>query len=117
MRIPVALINWDQEKAFEGVNHKCLFEVLKVFGFEKNYISWIKMLYTGATFKIRINGHLTEDIPFESGVRQGCSLSGGIYELALEPLLHRIRMNPKIPGLMPARTPITSHKSLNSESE
>ncbi|CAF1592636.1 unnamed protein product [Didymodactylos carnosus] len=96
MRLPVALINWDQEKAFDRVNHKYLFEVLKVFGFGKNYISWI-------------NGLSTDDIPFESGVRQGCSLSGGIYVLALEPLLHRIRMNPKIPGLMP---PGGQYKSL-----
>ncbi|CAF1323991.1 unnamed protein product [Didymodactylos carnosus] len=58
-------------------------------------------MYTGATFRIKINDSITQPIKFESGVRQGCSASGIIYVVCLEPLLHSIRNNPKIPGIIP----------------
>ena len=58
-------------------------------------------MYSNATFRIKINNGINNDIPFKSGVRQGCSLSGGLYVLCLEPLLHYIRCNPCIPGVIP----------------
>ncbi|CAF0814537.1 unnamed protein product [Didymodactylos carnosus] len=60
-------------------------------------------MYTGATFRIKINDAITQPIDFESGVRQGCSLSSIIYIACLEPLLHNIRNNPKIPDIIPPR--------------
>ncbi|CAF1287356.1 unnamed protein product [Didymodactylos carnosus] len=58
-------------------------------------------MYNGATFRIKINGTITHPINFESGVRQGCSSSGIIYVVCLEPLLYNLRNNPKIPGTIP----------------
>ncbi|CAF0977242.1 unnamed protein product [Didymodactylos carnosus] len=98
---PIGIILWDQEKAFDRINHQYLFAVLRIFGFGENFINWVKLLYTNATFRIKINESITKQIRFDCGVRQGCSLSGEIYVIGLEPLLHRIRMNPRIPGIIP----------------
>jgi len=101
MRQPIGIVQWDQEKAFDRVNHEYLFESLKRCGFGLHFINWIKLLYTNATFRIKINNGISGTIPFESGVRQGCSLSGNLFVICLEPLLHNIRRNSRIPGVIP----------------
>ncbi|CAF4259501.1 unnamed protein product, partial [Rotaria magnacalcarata] len=99
-RDPIAIIQWDQEKAFDRINHVYLLETLKRLGFGSNFISWIKLLYLNATFKIKINNSITDPISFKSGIRQGCPLSGGLFVLCIEPLLHNIRRNARIPGVL-----------------
>ncbi|CAF4543415.1 unnamed protein product [Rotaria sp. Silwood2] len=98
---PIGVVQWDQEKAFDRINHDYLVELLRRFGFGRDFISWIKLLYTNATFRIKINNAISDSIPFKSGVRQGCSLSGNLFVICLEPLLHNIRRNPRIPGVIP----------------
>ena len=74
-----ALIFLDQEKAFDRVEHKFLFKTLQGFGFGDNFIDWLKILYSNATTKIKVNGHFTESIPLTRGLRQGCPLSPSLY--------------------------------------
>ena len=40
-------------------------------------------------------------ILFKSGVHEGCSLSGNLVVICLEPLLQNIRRNPRILGVFP----------------
>ena len=100
-RQPIGLIQWDQEKAYDRINHQYLLETLNRFGFGPQFIKWIRLLYTNATFQIKMNNALSKKISFNSGVRQGCPLSGGLYVLCIEPLLYSIRRNPRIPGVIP----------------
>jgi hypothetical protein len=108
-RIPLGIAIWDQEKAFDRVNHLYLFEVLKHFGFGNYFIKMIQLLYTNSTFTIKFNNLLSEKLLFNSGIRQGCSLSGYLYVMCLEPLLNLIRKNPKIPGVL---VPGSQYKSI-----
>lgn len=39
----------------------------------------------------KLNGSLSAPFSVQRGLRQGCSSSGMLYSLAIEPLLHRIR--------------------------
>ncbi|CAF3957632.1 unnamed protein product, partial [Rotaria magnacalcarata] len=116
-RDPIAIIQWDQEKAFDRINHVYLLETLKRLGFGSNYINWIKLLYLNATFKIKINNSITDPISFKSGIRQGCPLSGGLFVLCIEPLLHNIRRNVRIPGVLPpgSQFPSVVRSILNKE--
>jgi hypothetical protein len=100
-REPIGTVQWDQDKAFNRISHEYLFETLKRFGFRMNFIGWITLLYTNASFRIRINNSISDVIPFKSGVGQGCSLSGGLFVMCSEPLLIDIRHNPRIPGVLP----------------
>ncbi|CAF3489106.1 unnamed protein product [Rotaria socialis] len=92
--IPYIEIQWDQEKAFDRINHVYLLETLKRLGFGSNFINWIK-----------------------SGIRQGCPLSGGLFVLCIEPLLHNIRRNARIPGVLPpgSRFPSVVRSILNKD--
>lgn len=87
----VGLISLDQEKAFDRVEHLYLWRILERFGLNPGFIAMIKVLYQDIESALKINGGLSTPFKVERGVRQGCSLSGMLYALSIEPLLHRIR--------------------------
>lgn len=89
--VDLGVLSLDQEKASDRVNHKYLFEVLKNFGFGKNFISYIQLLYSEVFVIVKAGGGLSAPIPVLKGIRQGCPLSGQLYRLAIEPLLCRLR--------------------------
>ena len=93
-----AFIFLDQEKAFDRVNHKFLFKVMRSFGFGDSFIHWIHLLYSNATAVLNINGFLSKPISFDRGVRQGCPLSSFLYVMVIEVLALQLRGNPNIVG-------------------
>ena len=50
--LPGLLLNVDFEKAFDTVDWKFLFKVLKAFGFKKNTCRWIETFYTNIKFTV-----------------------------------------------------------------
>ena len=99
MQKPSILFSLDMEKAFDRVSHTFLMKVLEKTGLPENFIKWTKCLYKGATSRVRNNGKLTEPVPFNRGVRQGCPLSLYLFVLVAETLSHAIRNEPKILGI------------------
>ncbi len=96
----IGLLSIDQEKAFYCVGHNFLLNVLKAF-FGETLISWITLLYRGASVMLKVGGELSCPVPVKRGIRQGCSLSGQLYSLAIEPLLIKLKNSLKgfhIPG-------------------
>ena len=93
-----AFIFLDQEKAFDRVDHDFLYKVMEGFGIGIAFIKWVQVLYSNATTKIKINGHLSNNIPLGRGVRQGCPLSALLYVLVIEVLALQLRKNPNIVG-------------------
>ena len=91
--IPLAILNLDQKKAFDNVDHGYLFNIMKVMGFGNRFISYIQFLYEDAESLIKVCGSLTAPFSFEKGIRQGCPLSGLLYTIAIEPLLNSLREN------------------------
>lgn len=89
--INLGLISIDQEKAFDRVEHRYLWETMAAFGFSPGFIAHIRTLYSDIISILKINGGLSAPFSVGRGIRQGCSLSGMLYTLAIEPLLHRLR--------------------------
>ena len=85
-----ALISIDQEKAFDRVEHQYLWQTLRAFGFSPGFIAKIQVLYRDIASILKINGGLASPFNVRRGVRQGCSLSGMLYSLTIEPLLHKL---------------------------
>ena len=88
----------DREKAFDRVEHQFLHKVLHAFGFGDSFINWVKLLQANATTRIKVNGHLTTDIPLKRGARQGDPLSFYEYVIVDEVLALQLRNNPNIVG-------------------
>lgn len=89
----VGLISLDQEKAFDRVEHQYLLDTLEAFGFIKDFVDKIKVLYNDTESVIKVNGGLSAPFKLKGGVRQGCPLSGMLYSVAIEPFLHKVREN------------------------
>lgn len=97
----VGVLSIDQEKAFDWVGHEYIFKVLESFGFGDVYISWIHLLYKGASIMLKMGNGLIYPVPVKRGIQQGCPLSGQLYSLAIEPLLCKLRNELKgfvVPG-------------------
>jgi exonuclease III len=97
--IPLGIISLDQRKAFDRVHHEYLTNTLKAFGFGDYFLQCINTLYTDVTSLLKINNKLTSPFAFKRGIRQGCSLSGQLYAICLEPLLHKLRSPEGISGV------------------
>ncbi|CAC5389697.1 unnamed protein product [Mytilus coruscus] len=93
------LVSFDQEKAFDRVEHNYTFQVLKKMNFPPGIIRWIEIIYKHKKSTIQINGQLTKEIKIERSIRQGCSLSMTIYALIIEPLASNIRNSKDIKGI------------------
>ncbi|KAI2646772.1 putative 149 kDa protein [Labeo rohita] len=87
----IGLVSIDQEKAFDRVEQKYLWETMVAFGFTSGFINKIKRLYCNVQSVLKINGVLSAPFQVQQGIRQGCPLSGMLYSLAFEPLVQKLR--------------------------
>ncbi|CAC5424967.1 unnamed protein product [Mytilus coruscus] len=93
------LIAFDQEKAFDRVEHEFILQVLRAMNFPSNFIRWIEIIYTDITSKVIINGALSDKIVILRSIRQGCPISISIKALIIETLACKIRTNNNIQGI------------------
>ena len=56
------LVNLDQKKAFDCVNHTLLLNFLEQFGFRPDFLMWVWTFYRGANVPIILNGWLTNQM-------------------------------------------------------
>ena len=91
--VPLAVVNLDQKKAFDNVDHGYLFNTMRAMGFGDAFVSYIKLLYNGAQSLVKVCSSLTAPVAFDKGIRQGCPLSGLLYSIAIEPFLNQLRNN------------------------
>ena len=96
--LEAAFIFLDQEKAFDRVDHQFLHKTMNAFGIGKNFIQWVQQIYSTAVTRVKMNGFLSDPIPYGRGVRQGDPLSFLLYILTIELFALQIRANQNIVG-------------------
>ena len=77
----LSLLFIDLAKAFDKVPHDLLWSKLGKMGFNKQFIDLLKSLYKDSYVTIIVNGHKTDKIMINSGVKQGCPLSPLLWAL------------------------------------
>ena len=71
----IALIFIDLSKAYDCVSHQKLWNKLLSLGLHVDFIKLLNSLYHKSTVKVSINGHLSGDVHYNRGIKQGCVLS------------------------------------------
>ena len=93
------LLQVDQEKAFDKIDRNFLFKTMEKMGISPIFINFIKTLYKQNTSMITNNGFLSEQIPLQRGLRQGCPLSLPLYVIQGEVTTININNNNSIKGM------------------
>ena len=62
------IISLDQEKVYDKIDHKYLWEILEEFRFSKEFIELVKTIYSKAKTSVIINGVIPAPIKLDRGV-------------------------------------------------
>ena len=83
------VIYLDLSDAFNSVDQKLIFEALKQCNCPEWIVQLIKSMYAGCkTTPVSVEGEeLAGPVPVTRGVKQGCPLSGLLFNLVLDPVL------------------------------
>ena len=94
----VLLFAADIEKAFDSVKHNFIFALLKRFGFDDEFIQWIKTFLFNVSSCVINNGFSTGYFSIERGTRQCDPLSAYIFILFLQIFFIQKRSDSSIKG-------------------
>ena len=84
LQIKDFLMTVDIGKAFDSINHCFLIKVLEKYGFEKDFIKWIKILLQNQESYIVNGGTTTNYFKLEKDARQGDPISAYLFIIVLE---------------------------------
>ena len=83
----------DFGKAFDSVLWLDLGVVLHHFSFGSTFRAWVKTFYHQTLVNIMLNGSPGDTFVLGAGVRQGDSLSHGLFALYIEPMMRFYELN------------------------
>ncbi|KAH9247612.1 hypothetical protein BASA81_014791 [Batrachochytrium salamandrivorans] len=94
----------DIRKAFDTVPVGALLWKLQNMGFPRRTLAFLKALYTSSSARARAGSLLSDPFPVQRGVRQGCPLSGLLFNLFINDILDGVAPI-TVPGLPRDTTP------------
>lgn len=98
-KLPEAVISLDAEKAFDRVEWRYLFTVLRKFGFGERFCAFIRLLYSSPEACVCTNNNRSTYFPLSRGTRQGCPMSPLLFALAIEPLSIALKSSSAFSGI------------------
>ncbi|GIY10947.1 retrovirus-related Pol polyprotein from type-2 retrotransposable element R2DM [Caerostris darwini] len=85
-------IAWlDVTNAFGALPHSALFDSLRALNVGESMVRLIEDIYSGSVSSILTEEGTSEPIPIRSGVKQGCPLSGLLFNIALDPVIQSLQ--------------------------
>ena len=82
----------DWAQAFDKINREALYIAMEKMNIPTKYINVIKVMYTKTKFNITMEGHTSNWMEQETGIRQGCPLSPYLFLIVMTTLFHDIHM-------------------------
>ncbi|GIY31132.1 retrovirus-related Pol polyprotein from type-1 retrotransposable element R2 [Caerostris darwini] len=85
-------IAWlDVTNAFGALPHSALFDSLRALNVGEPMVRLIEDIYSGSVSSVLTEEGTSEPIPIRSGVKQGCPLSGLLFNIALDPVIRSLQ--------------------------
>ncbi|GFS95911.1 retrovirus-related Pol polyprotein from type-1 retrotransposable element R2, partial [Nephila pilipes] len=85
------LVWLDISNAFGSIPHNILFAAMASVGIDPEFIQLITNIYANSSTNIISNEGLTDPIPLRCGVKQGCPLSGSLFNISINHILEAIQ--------------------------
>ncbi|XP_057246754.1 uncharacterized protein LOC130589505 [Beta vulgaris subsp. vulgaris] len=82
--VHLAALKIDMNKAYDRVNWRFLLKVLQAYGFPGQWIQLISQCISTVSYRILVNGQVTESFPSHCGLRQGDPLSPYLFLLCMD---------------------------------
>ena len=93
----------DYAKAFDCVDHKKLWKILKDMGIPDSLTCLLRNRYTGQEATVRTRHGTTDWFQIGKGVRQGCILSPCLFNLYAEYIMRNAGLDEAQAGIKTAR--------------
>ena len=100
----------DFAKAYDSLDWRFLWNVLKRRGFPSVWIKWMKQCVCTTTFAVLVNGQLQRGIHPQWGIRQGCPLAPLLFILAADTLAictHQLCTRGYLSGFQSSRSQVS----------
>ncbi|GIX97741.1 retrovirus-related Pol polyprotein from type-1 retrotransposable element R2 [Caerostris darwini] len=81
----------DISNAFGSLPHSAIRDCLAAIGVGQTFLDLVVEAYSHCTTSILTNDACTASIPIKCGVKQGCPLSGLIFNLCIDPVIRAIQ--------------------------
>ena len=77
----------DLEKAYNRVNRKALWQVLRIYNVIGKLLSGIKSIYVDSLVSVRVKGSESEWFMIDSEVRQGCIIFPQFFNVYMDAVM------------------------------
>ena len=94
----INILALDFANAFGSIDHRHIVDSLVGLGFPTDFCNFIKDLYKDNSTYFCVNGEISNSVPMERGVKQGCPFSPILFNICLDALLRNILINHKKAG-------------------
>ena len=74
----------DFEKAFDSLDRKSLWKLMRHYGIPEKFVTIIKNTYDETSWRVLHEGSLSDKFEIKTGVREGCLLSPFLFLLAVD---------------------------------
>jgi len=81
----------DQEKAYDRVRRKYLYDSMRKYGFPEPFVNTIKQYYVRPTVQYAINNVISDFVCLYTGVLQGDPLAVLLYIISIQPVLDALQ--------------------------
>ncbi|GBN43372.1 hypothetical protein AVEN_80832-1 [Araneus ventricosus] len=90
--------------AFGALPHSAIFEALSSAGTGHQFVDVIKDIYSDSSTQILSGPGTTNPIAISSGVKQGCPISGFLFNLCIDPVISSVQENSDSHRILRLRT-------------
>ncbi len=81
----------DLEKAYDRVDRKALWNVVKIYGVGTQLIEGIKAFHREANAYVTVDGELNDSFTVGVGVRQGCVMSPWLFSIFMDGCMREVK--------------------------
>ncbi len=96
LNIPLYICFVDLTKAYDSIDRKTLWKILKKCGVDEKMIKIIRAFHDNMKAKINISGNFSNELDINEGLRQGCVMATILFNIFFGVIFHEMKRKIKL---------------------